>query len=118
MLLSDDARSLAAVKLPLALYVYHTYNNIMNLIWDPDKAADNRVKHGVSFPDVEAVFYDPYAITREDDSSEGEPRWVSLGLDNLGRVVVVVYTYRGDTIRLISARKATRNEVRAYERGI
>lgn len=90
----------------------------MNLIWDPDKAADNRAKHRASFPDVEAVFYDLYAITREDEHAEGEQRWVTLGLDSLGRVVVVVYTYRGDTIRLISARRATRNEVRAYERGI
>ena len=90
----------------------------MNLTWDPDKAADNRANHRVSFPDVEAVFYDPYAITREDIHSEGEQRLVTLGLDHLGRVVVVVYTYRGDTIRLISARRATRNEVRAYERGI
>ncbi len=90
----------------------------MNLTWDPDKAAENRAKHRVSFPDVEAMFYDPYAITREDERSEGEQRWVTLGLDSLGRVVVVVYTYRGDTIRLISARRATRNEVRVYERGI
>lgn len=90
----------------------------MNLTWDPDKATENRAKHRISFPDVEAVFYDSYAITREDDSSEGEQRWVTVGLDNLGRIVVVVYTHRGDTTRLISARRATRNEVRAYERGI
>ncbi len=57
----------------------------MNLTWDPDKAADNWVKHRVSFPDVEAVFYDPDAITREDVHSEGEQRLVTLGLDNSGR---------------------------------
>jgi uncharacterized protein len=72
----------------------------------------------VSFPDAEVVLYDPNGITREDESSEGEQRFVTVGLDALARVLVVVYTYRGDTIRMISARKATRNEVRTYERGI
>ena len=90
----------------------------MNVDWDPNKAKTNRVSHGVSFPDAEAVFYDPHGITREDESAEGEQRFVTLGLDHLGRMLVVVYTYRDDTIRMISARKATRNEVRMYERGI
>jgi uncharacterized DUF497 family protein len=57
-----------------------------------------------------------HGITREGDSAEDEQRFVTLGLDALGRVLVVVYTYRGDTLRIISARKATRNEVRTYER--
>jgi uncharacterized DUF497 family protein len=90
----------------------------MNVDWDPSKARANRVKHGVSFPDAEAVLFDPNGITREDADAEGEPRYVTLGLDALGRVLVVVYTYRGDTIRIISARKATRNEVRTDERRI
>jgi uncharacterized DUF497 family protein len=90
----------------------------MNVDWDPNKAKTNRADHGVSFPDAEAVLYDPNGITREDDSAEGEQRFVTVGLDALGRVLVVVYTYRGDTTRIISARKATRNEVRTYERGI
>lgn len=88
----------------------------MNVDWDPNKA--NRADHGVSFPDAEVVLYDPNGITRQDESSEGEQRFVTVGLDALARVLVVVYTYRGDTIRMISARKATRNEVRTYERGI
>lgn len=71
-----------------------------------------------SFPDAEAVLFAPHGITREDDSAEGERRFVTLGLDALGRVLVVVYTYRGDTLRIISARKATRNEVRTYERRV
>jgi len=90
----------------------------MNVDWDPNKAKANRADYGVSFPDAEVVLYDPNGITREDESSEGEQRFVTLGLDALARVLVVVYTYRGDTIRMISARKATRNEVRTYERGI
>jgi uncharacterized DUF497 family protein len=70
----------------------------------------------VSFPDAEAVLFDPHGITRKDDSADGEQRCVTLGLDALDRVLVVVYTYRGDTLRIIAARKATRNEVRTYAR--
>jgi uncharacterized DUF497 family protein len=87
----------------------------MRVEWDPDKAQANRAKHGVSFPDAEAVLFDPNGITREDDSAGGEQRLVTLGLDAVGRLLVVVYTYDGDTVRIISARKATRNEVRTYE---
>jgi hypothetical protein len=90
----------------------------MRVEWDPDKAQANRVKHEVSFPDAEAALFDPHGVTREDDSAEGEQRFVTLGSDALSRVLVVVYTYRGDTLRIISARKATRNEVRTYERRV
>ena len=99
-------------------YAHYTYNCPMNVEWDPNKAKTNRADHGVTFSDAEAVLYDPNGITREDDRAEGGQRFVTVGLDALGRVVAVVYTYRGDTIRIISARKATRNEVRTYERGI
>ena len=90
----------------------------MNIDWDPNKARANSASHGVLFSDAEAVLYDPNGITRENDRAEGEQRFVTVGLDALGRALVVVYTYRGGTIRIISARRATRNEVRAYERGI
>lgn len=90
----------------------------MNIDWDPNKARANSANHGVLFSDAEAILYDPNGITRENDRAEGEQRFVTLGLDALGRALVVVYTYRGDTIRIISARRAARNEVRAYERGI
>jgi uncharacterized DUF497 family protein len=90
----------------------------MHAAWDPEKAKENRVKHGVSFPDAEPVLFDPNAITREDERAEGEQRFVTVGLDALGRVLVVVYTYREETIRIISARQATRNERRTYERRI
>lgn len=90
----------------------------MNIDWDPNKARANSANHGVLFSDAEAELYDPNGITRENDRAEGEQRFVTLGLDALVRALVVVYTYRGDAIRIISARRATRNEVRAHERGI
>lgn len=68
--------------------------------------------------DAEGVLFDLNALTEADESVEGEPRFVSIGLDPLGRVLVVVYTFRGEDIRLISARRATRGERRAYEAGI
>jgi len=90
----------------------------MQIVWDPEKAKEKRSKHGVAFPDAEPVLFDPHAITREDEQAEGEQRFVTVGLDALGRVLVVVYTYRGETVRLISARKATHNESRVYARRI
>ncbi len=90
----------------------------MDVIWDPDKAKSNFKKHGVHFSDAESVLYDPHAITIEDEDSEGEHRYVSIGLDSLGRILVVVYTYVYDNFRLISARDAGKNERRNYEEGI
>jgi uncharacterized DUF497 family protein len=90
----------------------------VKITWDPAKAKSNRLKHQVWFPDVEAVFYDPMAITIDDISSQGEARLVSIGKDSVDRTMVVVYTYRDDCIRLISARKANRNERQAYEKAI
>ena len=86
--------------------------------WDANKAKVNLKKHGIHFSDAEAVLFDPNAISFEDENAEGEQRHVAMGLDHLGRVLVVVYTYRGENIRLISARRATQNERRAYESGI
>ena len=87
----------------------------MDLLFDPDKAASNFRKHGVSFAEAETVLYDPLALTQEDEDAAGEARFVSLGLGGEGRLLVVVWTQREDHIRLISARLATRNERRAYE---
>lgn len=86
--------------------------------WDPAKAKANLKKHGVEFADAVGVFADANAITIEDPDSEREQRFISIGVDVLGRTVVVVYTYRGEAIRLISARKATRREISIYEKGI
>ena len=90
----------------------------MDVIWDPAKARSNLQKHGVSFSDVEMVFYDPYAISFEDLGSYDENRFVVIGMDAISRVVVAVYAYREMSIRLISARKATQSEREKYEAGI
>ena len=86
----------------------------MNYQWDPDKARSNLRKHGIEFADAVAVFADERALTIEDDHPD-EVRLVTLGLDAFGRVLIVVYTYRGDTIRIISARKATPSERKQYQ---
>ena len=83
--------------------------------WDPAKAAANYRKHGVHFADAVGVFEDDRAITIE-DASTSEERFKTLGTDFLGRVVVVAYTYRGDRLRLISARKATAPQLDQYDR--
>lgn len=90
----------------------------MEVTWDPVKAQSNLRKHKIHFSDAEFVLFDPMALTIEDESVEGERRFVSVGVDAFNRVLVVVYTYRQDNIRLISARRATRRERKAYEEGI
>ena len=82
--------------------------------WDPEKAAANLRKHGVDFADAETALRDERARSMPDDDPEGE-RFVALGMDALGRVLVVVYEWRDQDVRLISARKATRSERRQYE---
>jgi uncharacterized DUF497 family protein len=75
--------------------------------WDPAKARANLRKHGVRFAD---------AVTALRDEGQDEERWISI--DTLGRILVVVYTWRDERVRLISARPATRGEARQYEEGI
>lgn len=87
----------------------------MGLQYDPAKAVSNLKKHGVSFADAEGVFYDPLALNRPDPDSDAEDRFVSVGLGITGDILVVVYTIRGGDIRLISARCATRQEIKEYE---
>ena len=82
--------------------------------WDKSKDKENQSKHGIPFADTFGVFEDPNAVTLE-DSRSGEQRYVTIGMDAFGRILVVVYTWRGDNIRIISARKAVRYEVRQYE---
>jgi len=82
--------------------------------WDKSKARQNQRKHGVSFADSFAVFEDPNALTIGRIVAR-EERHVTIGMDAFGRVIVVAYTWRGDKIRIISARKATRIEVKQYE---
>ena len=81
--------------------------------WDPRKAAANLKKHGVDFADAATVLHDDQALTvREDDANE--ERYVTIGMDALGNVLVVVYTWRENRPRLISARKAEPNEREQY----
>lgn len=82
--------------------------------WDPQKAAANRSKHGVDFADAVEVFHDEMALTVDDIDGE-EQRFVTIGADALNRILVVVYTWRGHRIRIISVRKATRSERRQYK---
>lgn len=82
--------------------------------WDPIKAESNRAKHGIDFADAVTALHDELAVTVTDDSGP-EARFVSMGIDALGRLLVVVYTTEGDTVRLISARKATKRERKHYE---
>jgi uncharacterized DUF497 family protein len=85
--------------------------------FDPGKNAANIAKHGIPLSEADGVLRDPLAITVEDDSAEGEPRWVTIGANSFGSVMVVVWTQRDD-VRLISVRKAEPRERRAYEEGI
>ena len=86
----------------------------MRVVWDPKKAGANLLKHRVRFSDAEGALFDPLALTREDEGVEGERRFVSIGMDHLARVVVVVFSSRGESVRLISARRATKKECQQY----
>jgi uncharacterized DUF497 family protein len=82
--------------------------------WDPDKAAANLRRHRVDFADAALSLEDARARTIPDPDASDEERHVCLGSDPLGRVLVTVFTHRGNNIRLISSRKASRGERRRY----
>jgi uncharacterized protein len=87
----------------------------MNFEWDPSKQRTNLRKHGIELADAVAVFQDSQAVTVE-DRAHHEQRFVTIGLDAIGRVLIVVYVYREPaTIRIISARKADASERKYYE---
>jgi len=92
----------------------HTIDGV-HFEWDPGKAAKNLAKHGVRFADATAVFEDDLALTMRDPSEKDEERWVTIGMDSLNRILVVIYTWRGEGIRVISARLATPRESGQYE---
>lgn len=86
--------------------------------WDTAKAIANLRKHGVTFEEAASIFGDPLALTFPDpDHSVGEKRWISFGVSNQDRLVVAVHAERGRSIRIISARRATRQEREIYEQG-
>jgi uncharacterized DUF497 family protein len=84
--------------------------------WDPNKAATNLKKHGIDFREAATVFDDPLSTTFPDEAhSSSERRFVTIGMSALGGVLVVVHTEVGQTLRIISARPATRGERKFYE---
>jgi uncharacterized protein len=89
----------------------------MEAEWDPAKARANLRKHGVRFADAVTALEDASAISVREEGAD-EERWVSIGMDSLARILVVVYTWRDERVRLISARPATRREAQQYEEGI
>ena len=89
----------------------------MEYEWDPAKASRNLEKHGVSLADAVGALEDELALTIRDPHSETEERFITAGMDPLGQLLVVVYSWHDERIRLISARKATSRERRQYEEG-
>lgn len=88
----------------------------MRFEWDRDKAANNKKKHRVSFDEAVPVFYDPLAVTFGDpDHSDDEDRFITIGYSFGHRLLVVSYTERGATIRIISARRANAQERKRHE---
>ena len=90
----------------------------MTATFDPKKDAANITKHGVSLTEGDGVLSDPLAVTIEDVLAQGEQRFVTLGANTFGALMVVVWTQWGDDFRIISVRKPTRKERRTYEEGI
>ena len=90
----------------------------MRFDWDSRKADANLRKHSVSFEEASTVFADDYSLTGADpDHSVGEERFITFGMSQSGRLLVVSHTEQGDTIRIFSAKRATRSERKLYEEG-
>ncbi|NJR66996.1 MAG: BrnT family toxin [Leptolyngbyaceae cyanobacterium CRU_2_3] len=90
----------------------------MQFDWDKNKAERNLSKHGVPFEEAKSVFDDPlYVDFYDPDHSEDEERYLIVGESDRGRLLIVSYTERGDSVRLVSAREVTRAEREAYEEG-
>ncbi|UCF82003.1 MAG: BrnT family toxin [Desulfobacteraceae bacterium] len=91
-----------------------------NFEWDPTKDRENRNKHGVAFDEAATVFKDSKALSIFDpDHSEAEDRWITMGISEKGRLLIVIHTFREEsedavTIRIISSRKATKQETKTY----
>lgn len=99
--------------------MYNVYMADLQFEWDERKSAANQRKHGVSFKEASTVFSDERALLIDDpDHSDDEDRFILLGISSDLRMLVVCHCYRAadDLIRIISARKATRNEQRQYNK--
>lgn len=117
----SDRRSCSPSQKQLDKGSFHNYHIIIKFEWNTEKAEINIKKHGVSFEEASSVFYDDNALMRDDpDHSEEEDRFIILGLSEAANILVVCHCYRmsDEIIRIISARKATRQETNQYnERG-
>ena len=90
----------------------------MQFEWNPDKAIINIQKHNISFTEASTVFNDPLSLTYQDpDHSLSENRYITIGLSQTGKIIILAHTDRNNKIRIISARLATRQERRFYEEG-
>jgi hypothetical protein len=90
----------------------------MEFEWDPDKSNANLKKHGISFHEASTVFGDPLAITFNDpDHSMREHRFLTFGYSRMNQLLVVIHTERHERTRIISTRRATRQESKIYENG-
>ncbi len=88
----------------------------MRFEWDPEKAKLNLKKHAVSFAEAATVFYDPLSATFDDpEHSEGEQRFITVGVSSRAGLLVVAHTERGNSIRIINARVATAHERKKHE---
>jgi uncharacterized protein len=88
----------------------------MKFVWDDNKAEANLKKHKIAFEDAASIFGDPLAVTfRDPDHSMGEARYLTFGLSHSGHLLVLSHTYRNESVRIISARRATRAERKVYE---
>jgi uncharacterized DUF497 family protein len=88
----------------------------MKFVWDNNKAEANLKKHKIAFECAASVFGDPLAITfRDPDHSTGENRYLTFGLSHNGQLLILAHSYRNESVRIISARRATRAERKIYE---
>ena len=93
------------------------YDLSVKIAWDPAKAAANKAAHDVTFAEAATVLEDEMALVREDPDAIGEQRFATLGLSGEGRLLVVIYTYRGpDLVRITSAWKASKRQRAKYEK--
>lgn len=93
--------------------MYIQYN--IDYQWDPKKSNINKQKHRIDFVDAVGVFEGKWSLTIKQEIIREEQRFATIGVDFLGRIIVAVYTYRGNGILLISARPATKTERNIYE---
>lgn len=115
---SQHTRARPQTYVGLAIYALYAYTSLVTATFDPRKNAANLKKHGVSLAEGDSVLSDPLAVTIEDESAQGEQRFVTLGANTFSSLMVVVWTPRDDDVRIISVRKPTAKERRTYEEGV